>query len=173
MKHEKAFENLIQVVSNATGLSKAGILKNTRERKRVNARKILVYLLRERYNMGWTRMGELMGLHHSTLIHNYNYVISSYRFDLEIKEIKDKVDVVTKEQEDVMKKSLLNILEDKYTSMEGKLDILVDILRNEEGNISYYDKLRVESYSLREGDKEASKGLEKISIHDLYDGKNS
>lgn len=173
MKHDKAFDELLKVVSKVTGLSKRGILKNTRERKRVNARKILVYLLRERYNMGWTRMGELIGLKHCSIMHNYNYVINNYKFDPEIKDLKNKVDVVTKEQEDAMKKSLLSIIEDKYTSMEDKLDVLVDILRNEEGNISYYNKLRVESYSLREGSEEASKDVEKISIHDLHNWKDS
>ena len=106
-------------------------------------------------------------------MHHYNYVINNYLYDPDIKMLKDIVDGTTSKEIESIKKSIYKILDDKYKSLDDKLNILIDVLKNEKGNISQYNKLRLEGYSVLKGSKKASKDMEKIKIHDLHHWKNS
>lgn len=173
MNRKEIARLVVEGVCKITNLSKNQILNKCRLRDSVNARKIVMYILRDQHHMGFAEIGKFLKCDHSTVIHHYNYVINNHMYDPDIKRLKEIVDGTTSKERKTIKKSLYRILDDRYKSLDEKLDILIDVLKNEKGNISQYDKLRLESYSLRERGKKASKDVEKISIYDLYNWKDS
>ncbi len=170
---QEILNKTIKKVSNMTGMSEWSILRKSRNRKIVNSRRMVVYILRSKYDMGWSNISRLINFNHATIIHNYNYVVNNHEYDPEIRQVKEMVDCVTKEDEDMIKKTYSEILNDKYSSLDDKLDILVNLLRDEEGDISQYDKLRMESYTARKRSQEASQDVEKINLYDVYNWKDS
>ena len=164
---------VVEAVCNITNLSENQILNKCRLRDSVNARKIVMYILRDQHHMGFAQIGKLLQCNHSTVMHHYNYVINNYLYDPDIKMLKDIVDGTTSKEIKSIKKSIYKILDDRYKSLDDKLNILIDVLKNEKGNISQYNKLRLEGYSVLKGSEKASKDVEKINIHDLYNWKDS
>jgi hypothetical protein len=173
MTNKKIIDLVIEAVSKITNLSRKQILYRSRAKDRVNARRILIYILRCQHQMGWSEIGRLLKCNHATVIYHYDYVINNHMYDPDVKRLKFIVDGTTSKERDLIKKSLYKILDDKYKSLDDKLNILIDVLKNEKGNISQYDKLRLESYTLQQRSKKASKDVEKINIHDLHDWKDS
>lgn len=173
MTDKKIIDLVIEAVSKITNLSREKILYRSRAKDRVNARRILIYILRSQHQMGWSKIGKFLQCDHSTVIHHYNYVIDNHMYDPDVKRLKFIVDGTTSKERNSIKKSLYKILDDKYKSLDDKLNILIDVLKDEKGNISQYDKLRLESYTLQQRSKKASKDVEKINIHDMHDWKNS
>lgn len=172
-RNEEILTKALEEVSNATGMPKSKILSKRRYRTIINARKILVYVLKDKYYLGWSEIAKLTDFHHSLIMHHYRSVVKNCLFNDELRKLKELVDGVTPSEELFVKKTILNVLKDKYTSVEEKLDIMINILKDEKGYISQYDKLRLESYTLRKRGKETSKDVEKISIHDLHNWKDS
>lgn len=173
MTNKKIIDLVIEAVSKITNLSRKQILYRSRAKDRVNARRILIYILRSQHQMGWSEIGKILHCSHCNVIYHYEYVINNYMYDPDVKRLKFIVDGTTSKERNSIKKSLYKILDDKYKSLDDKLNILIDVLKDEKGNISQYDKLRLESYTLQQRSKKASKDVEKINIHDMHDWKNS
>lgn len=89
------FDNLVNVVSQVTGLSAETIFSKSRKDYVVDARRIMCYILREKYKLHWVEIRDLMGFkdhtvvfHHHSNHPNYLYEKSySYIYNLIIEQL--------------------------------------------------------------------------------------
>lgn len=66
------YQKLLECVLEVLRVTKEEIQGKERVRYIVDARKIIIHILRENTNMGYMHMGRLMNKNHATCIHAYN-----------------------------------------------------------------------------------------------------
>ncbi len=87
-------ENIIETVSTYFQISLEDILSNSREKKIIYPRQILIYLLRDILGMSFKNIGNIVKKDHSTVIHSYekiNVMIASPKVYKDITNIKEKI----------------------------------------------------------------------------------
>jgi chromosomal replication initiation ATPase DnaA len=92
---KEIFANLVNVVSQVTGLSAEIIFGKSRKAYIVDARRMMCYILREKYKLHWGEIRDLMGFkdhtaafHHHANHPNYLYEKSySYIYNLIIEQL--------------------------------------------------------------------------------------
>lgn len=65
---------LLKIISSCTGIDEKMILSKHRGRKYVNARQLLCYYLRTKYKYRLQEIGNLFGMHHSSIMHNIQMI---------------------------------------------------------------------------------------------------
>ena len=71
-KKNVAIKDVVKIVSNYYSLEESSVYEKTRRKEIVKARQIVMYLLREDFNVSYTLIGEkLGGKDHTTVIHSY------------------------------------------------------------------------------------------------------
>jgi len=162
MTRQEIFEEAVKMASEITGVSKTDMLSKNRDRINVNARKILIYSLRDKYNMGWAVIGNLVNMNHASAIYSYRYVVNNAEYDRDIKAFKTKMDAIDTSNNTRFRKYLISIIKESTVSVDARLDKLIEILSDEKGDISQYYPLRVEDYKLPKGGSKAIKKMEGI-----------
>jgi hypothetical protein len=162
MTRQEIFEEAVKMVSEITGVSKTDMLSKNRYRINVNARKILTYSLRDKYNMGWTVMANMLNMNHASVIYSYKYVVNNAEYDKDIRVFKTRIDAIDDSNNMRLRKHLISIIKNSTVSVDTKLDRLIEIIRDEKGNISQHDLLQMEDYKLPKGGGKAIKEVEGI-----------
>ena len=162
MTRQEIFKEGIKVVSGITGVSKENMLRGGRYRVYVNARKTLIYFLREKYQLGWTVIGNLVNMNHASAIYAYKYVTGNHEFDVEIGLYKAQVDALEITDNMKMRKTLISIMKKTNVSVDTRLDKLIEILSDEKRDISQYYPLPVEDYTLPKRSSEAIEKVEEV-----------
>jgi hypothetical protein len=162
MTRQEIFKEGIKIVSEITGVSKDNMLRGGRYRVYVNARKTLIYFLREKYQLGWTVIGNLVDMNHASAIYAYRYVVKNHEFDVEIGIYKAQVDALEITDNMKMRKTLISIMKKTNVSVDTRLDKLIEILSDEKGDISQHYPLPVENYTIPKGSGKTVKQVEGV-----------
>tara|TARA_R100000426_G_scaffold84942_1_gene64446 strand:+ start:5083 stop:5523 length:441 start_codon:yes stop_codon:yes gene_type:complete len=134
----------VGIITKLTKVSYKDLISNSRKRVVVDARKILVYILREKYLMNYTSMANLLRKTHGTMIYSYNYVKNCSKFNRDINRLKVRVDAIQDDNTIELRKKLLNIIADNKTSNNKRLNMILDILYYEEAHPLRNDPLRLD-----------------------------
>ena len=82
----KRIEEDIQKICDIMGMDRETIFDKTSKKEYVETRHIIIYVLSKKYEIGWTKMGEMIGRNHSTCIHGFNNIVDL----LEINQLTEK-----------------------------------------------------------------------------------
>lgn len=136
---------VFEMVSEVTGVEKSQILSNKRHRYIVDARKILVNVLRKVLKLTCYQTGAIIGKDHSTIVH-YDKMHNTHIFEPEYRRMYSAVSgayLVRKSVRDEERlqyqfrslqektKTLLNSLEGQGKSLEFKMNQVKDLLSDE------------------------------------------
>ena len=92
MKRETIFKEGLNLAVKISGVREREILSRKRKRYIVDARKLIVYFMREKYNLRWTEMAKMFDMNHSSIIHMYNSFLSDSKYDKRVKSCRVEVD---------------------------------------------------------------------------------
>ena len=92
MKRETIFKEGLSLAVKIYGVKEKNILSRKRKRNFVDARKLIVYFMREKYGLGWTEMAKMFDMNHSSVIHMYNGFLSDSKYDKRVKSCRVEVD---------------------------------------------------------------------------------
>lgn len=137
MKHNKEiFEEALNLVCELTDLNRLEILRKSRFRNLVNARKILVYYMKCNYDLSWVDMAKMINFNHATIIHYYKCVKYNYMYDKDIRNLKFSVDLIDETGRVRLRKKIINILRYKGLNVSLKVNALIDLIEDEKKDIS-------------------------------------
>jgi len=109
---DKEFENeyvimksILNVVSDESGIPAAKIASSIRNRNIVDARRVITIILREKYQIVYSKIGRLLGLDHASIIHYFRGHDNLYKFERDyrllydncIKRIGIGIDIINEE----------------------------------------------------------------------------
>lgn len=80
-------DDIVEVLARQLGFEKADIERHTRKKEVVNARDIIIYLLREYGDMSYPGIGRLLDRDHTTIIHAYVKLKDRYSKNPELEKI--------------------------------------------------------------------------------------
>ena len=132
MTVEDIFEEALDVASKLTHISKDNILKRSRKRNIVDARKLSVYYMRSKYSLSWTETSKMFDMNHATVIHHVRQMKNFLEFDkLEMTnyiKVRDYVfeqnsAVTLSEEFDLLKKEK-SLLDNRLEQVETELNLL-------------------------------------------------
>ena len=76
-----AIKDVVKIVSGYYKLEEASIYEKTRRREVVRPRQVIMYILREDFNISYPSIGEkLGGRDHTTVIHSYEKIKKEFFF---------------------------------------------------------------------------------------------
>tara|TARA_R100000808_G_C2154607_1_gene165720 strand:- start:8639 stop:9109 length:471 start_codon:yes stop_codon:yes gene_type:complete len=150
------FEEALDIASKLTHVSKGSILKKSRKRNIVDARKLSVYYMRSKYSLNWTETSRMFDMSHASIIHMYKTFLNESKFDKLSRYYKLEIDSLDKSDSMILRNKLLNVMKRYKESHSARLDEIINILLNEKRDIPCNCSLQVEDSKICKGSGEAS-----------------
>lgn len=96
-KKSISIDSIVKKIAEFFNLEEKTVYEKTRRKEVVRARQIIMYILREDFNISYPTIGEKMGgKDHTTVIHSYGKIKSTLSTDMSLQEDLDKVRLLFK-----------------------------------------------------------------------------
>jgi len=127
-KLNKVYIDAIDFVSNLIGVDPVQMMKKNRRRDLATARHALAYYMRKHTDLGFQRIGDLMGgRHHATILHSCKLIEEAAPYNSYIRTIKESIDHLVVTQNRTLRQEILRCLK-VYTNDNTRTQAIIRII---------------------------------------------
>ena len=124
-KMNKVYGDAVDFVSNLVGVDPIDMMKKNRRRDLATARHALAYYMRKHTDLGFQRIGDLMGgRHHATILHSCKLIEEAAPYNSYIRTVKDSIDALCIAQNRTLRQEILRFLK-VYTTDNTRAQAII------------------------------------------------
>ena len=121
----KVYGDAVDFVSNLVGVDPIDMMKKNRRRDLATARHALAYYMRKHTDLGFQRIGDLMGgRHHATILHSCKLIEEAAPYNSYIRTVKDSIDALCIAQNRTLRQEILRFLK-VYTTDNTRAQAII------------------------------------------------
>jgi len=127
-KLNKVYGDAVDFVASLIGVDPKEMMEQNRRKDLATARHALAYYMRKHTDLGFKRIGDLMGgRHHATILHSCKLIEESAPYNSYIRTIKESIDHLIIAQNRTLKQEILRCLK-VYTTDNTRAEAIIRII---------------------------------------------